>query len=120
MLEHIALIASVISAITAITTSLRALGVSRESSRTELEEQLHTASRIGHRGDSHPSSQRSSLRLHMVVTVVWFILSVLCSLPFTMDKMEGTGQGWLVLWGLSYFLLILIIFIIWRKVLRKR
>ena len=119
MLEHIALIASVISAITAVTTSLRALGVSRESSRTELEDQLTTACRIGDRGDVHPHSQRSSLRLHMVVTAVWFVLSILCSVPFMLYKMESVGQGWLVSWALSYLLLILIIFSIWRKVLQK-
>ncbi|UCD36495.1 MAG: hypothetical protein JSU90_06625 [Nitrospiraceae bacterium] len=102
MLEDIALIAAVISGLTALTTSLRALGISREQARPAA-----------------PSSQRSSIRLHFFVTAVWYALSVLCSLPALMQNSGSAGmQRPAAL--LLFFLLTALIALVWKKVLQKR
>ncbi|MBI4683464.1 MAG: hypothetical protein HY757_10255 [Nitrospirae bacterium] len=119
MLENIALIASVISSVTAVTTSLRAVGVSREYSRSELEAALKTSCRIGSSADKQAFSHRSSLRLHMLVTIIWYVLSIIFSIPFFIDKMESDRSAWLFIWISAYLLLFILISFVWKKTLKK-
>jgi len=117
MLENIALIASVISAIAAVTTSLRAVGVSREHTRGRISAAVRTGCRIGSSADNQPVPQRSNLRLHMLVAIIWYVLSIIFSVPFFILKM-GAGRGiWLCIWISVFLLLIILISLIWKKVL---
>jgi len=118
MLENIAFIASVISAITAVTTSLRAVGVSREYSRFECESRIKSSCRVGGPDAATPTSQRSSLRLHMFVTVVWYILSVVFALPLFVSRWSN---GSTLLEGTAAFLLLAgLLVLIWRNVLIQK
>jgi hypothetical protein len=119
MLENIALIASLISALAAVTTSFRAMGVSREYSRSGLAAALKTSCRIGSRSANQPVPQRSSLRLHLLVTVIWYMLSIIFSVPFFIQKMESDRGMWLFIWISVFLLLIILISLIWKKVLPK-
>jgi len=116
MLENIALIASVISALAAVTTSFRAIGVSREYSRSDLEAALKTGCRTGSRSPNQPAPQRSSLRLHMLVTIIWYMLSIIFSIPLFIQKMESSRSVWLFIWISAFLLLTILISLIWKKV----
>jgi hypothetical protein len=119
MLENIALIASIISALTAVTTSLRAVGVSQEYSRCEMEEKLKNSCRIGSRGVNRPATQLSSLRLHLAVTAVWYFLAIIFSVPFFIQKIQSASSIWLIFWLLSFLLLVVVICLIWKKAMKK-
>lgn len=101
-MENIALIGSFISGLTALTTSLRALGVSREQGRP-----------------APSSSQRSSLKLHLFVTVVWYVLSVLCALPY-LEREAAMGGMQLFSVLLPFLLLAVLIASVWKQVLKKQ
>jgi hypothetical protein len=118
MLENISLIASIICGLTAITTSLRAVGTAREYSRNDAAINLKTGCRIGNLASDPPPKQRSSLKLHLIVTVIWFILSVIFMAPIAMQKVSNGDTTWSLLIILSYLLLLIIVGIIWRMVKR--
>ncbi|HBH62149.1 MAG TPA: hypothetical protein DDX85_10520 [Nitrospiraceae bacterium] len=119
MLENISLIACIISALSVITTSFRAIGVSREFSRHHSEDALRTSCRIEGHPAKQPVHQRSSLRLHVSVTIVWYVLSVICSIPFFINKIESHRDMWLFIWISAYLLLIILTSFIWKKALQK-
>jgi hypothetical protein len=112
MLENITLIASAVSGLAAVTTSLRAIGVSREYSRTERESQVKSSCSVGCSKPAPPASQRSSLKLHLFVTAVWYILSVIFALPSLTGQETGSG---LILWLLPFVLLAAVLIVIWHK-----
>lgn len=119
MLENIALIASTISALTAITTTLRALGVSQEYSRCEMEKKLENSCRIGSCDVTKPATQRSNLRLHLAVTAVWYFLAIIFSVPFFIQKIHSASSIWMILWFSSFLVLAVILCLIWKKAMRK-
>jgi len=119
MLENIALIACVISALSAVTTSFRAIGVSKEFSRHQSEAALRTSCRIASQPAKQPVPQRISLRLHVSVTIIWYILSIIFSVPFFINKIKSDRGMWLFIWISAYLLLIILISFIWKKALRK-
>ena len=117
-MENIALIASVICALTALTTSFRAVGVSREYSRNELESKIKTSCRIGETNGVPPVSQRSSLRLHLLVTGIWYILSVIFILPMAVHKWSNGIDAGLIIWVLPFIFLAAVISLVWIKVIK--
>ncbi len=118
MLENIAFIASVISAITAVTTALRAVGVSREYSRCERESSIKSSCRAGGLNAAMPPSQRSSLRLHMFVTVIWYVLSIVFSLPLLIGRWRNDST--LLAVTAAFILLAALLVFIWRNVLIQK
>ncbi len=119
MLENISFIASVISALSALTTSLRAIGVSGEIRRSERAEKINTGCRIDSRQTEQTPKQRTSLRLHMAVTIIWYMLSFFFLIPFLMHKQTTAGNSGMIIWVSPYLLLLILILLIWKKVLRK-
>ena len=101
MLKNISLIASVISALTAITTSLRALGKSREDSRSGTVVSNQAAGRF------------KGLSVHLFVTFTWFGLSIIFAVPFIKDT------SFLSLIA-PFALVIIICCLIWWKALSPR
>ena len=116
MLENIALIASVISAITAVTTSLRALGRSRENMTDHNVSKLKTSCRTGCFKSTGNTDRSSSLLIHLISTVIWFILAIIFAVPAVTDY---SAKG-LFLLALPFLFLLMIILLIWRKALRFR
>jgi len=100
-LETVALIASSLSAFAAVTTSLRALGKSREYSRYEQ------------------NMLKSVLLMYRVTTVKWFFLSFFFISPFLIKKwMAGEGV-WFFIWLLAYIVLSPLLWFIWSRVSNK-
>jgi len=120
MLENISLIASVICALTAITTSLRAIGTAREYSRHTSESKLKSGCRIGNYHADAPPSQRSSLKLHFIVTIIWITLSIIFIYPVFINKWGDGDNSQLAIFITPYLILAVIIVFIWRKVLQLK
>ena len=116
MLEKIALIASIISGITAITSSFRAVGAAREFSKNENVLKVRTSCRVGSTGPSSTISQRSNLKLHVFVTAVWYFLSVIFALPFYSLSWTGGIDTKLLLLASPFIILAVLILIIWSRV----
>lgn len=114
MLENIALIASVISAITALTTSLRALGRSRENMTDKSVSKLKTGCRTGCSKCTGDTGRNSSLTIHLISTVIWFVLAIIFAVPAFTDY---SAKG-LFLRSLPFLFLLLLILLIWRKAMR--
>ncbi len=116
MFETIAIIASIISAVTAVTTSLRAMGKSCEYSRYELEA-LKSGSRLSDIEVNHLPIPKKQLSLYRVVTIVWFVLSVIFAAPLIVLKWESQEKMWLLMLELLPFLLLGIVLLsIWRRI----
>ena len=120
MLEKISLIAAIISGITAITSSLRAVGASREFLRNEAVSKVKTSCRVGTSAISSTLSQRSNLKLHIFVTSVWYFLSVLFALPFYSQYWTDEIDAGILLQALPFIILAVIILIIWTRVSSTR
>jgi hypothetical protein len=119
MLEKISLIASIISGITAITSSLRAVGASREFSRNEAVSKVKTSCRVGASSPSLTVSQRSNLKLHIFVTAVWYFLSVIFALPYYSLHWTGEIDAGILLLASPFIILAVIILVIWMIVRSK-
>jgi hypothetical protein len=119
MLEKIAVIASVICALTAVTTSLRALGKSREQSRYETVSKLVTSSRVYGYTAHRPETTRKNLFLHLAVTIIWFILSLVFSAPLLIQRWAREKDIMVFLWVLLFVCLGIILWFIWRRVLLR-
>ena len=115
MLNKISFIASVISAVTAVTTSLRALGRSRENARYESESKIRTGCRVGDYG--HQPPPRGNLRLHLLVTIIWFVLSIIFALPLLSRSFSEEGISGLYTWILLFIIIAVVNILIWRKTL---
>ena len=101
MLKNISLIASVISALTAITTSLRALGRSREEDFP-----------------AGPAALRLKvLMLHLLVTVIWFGLSIIFAVPLIRGRLANAS---LLPLTAPFTIVIIICSLIWWKALSSR
>lgn len=116
MLEKISLIASIISGITAITSSLRAVGASREFSRNEAVSKVQTSCRVKTTCMSSTVSQRSNLKLHIFVTAVWYFLSVVFALPYYSLYWTGEVDVGLLILASPFIVLAVIILVIWTRV----
>ena len=117
MLKNIALIASGISALTAVTTSLRALGKSRENLRYETESSLKTGCRIGSGKTVQPATKQNSLLIHFIVTVIWLVLSIIFAFS-SLDQIWENGLDIrMFLWVSPFIVLVITLLLIWRKVL---
>ncbi|GEM_PF-5382739 len=108
LLDNIALIASAVSAVTAVTTSLRALGKSRENARDALS---------AGRGGAHASG-RHGISLYLTVTIIWLALSVVFAAPVLAEKWAGELDIRFFLRLLPFVLLGVLLCIIWWKILR--
>lgn len=117
MLEKLALIASVISGLTAVTTSLRAMGKSRETFREEMRARIASGSRTGSCKTIKTQAGQHSLLMYSVVTLIWLALSVIFCLPLLIGKWEGATNVQLLLWISPFALLGAILIAIWWKVL---
>jgi len=116
MLEKISLIASIISGVTAVTSSLRAVGASREFLRNETVSKVKTSCRVGAYSPSSTVSQRSNLKLHIFVTAVWYFLSVIFALPYYSLYWTGEINTKLLLLASPFIILAFIILFIWTRV----
>ena len=97
-LNTIALIASIICALSAVTTSLRALGKAREYSRHE----------------QHEFSK--SLSVFRLSVIIWYILSVIFAVPVLAEKWIEQRYTRLFLWALLFLILFFALRLIWKKV----
>ncbi|HDH05606.1 MAG TPA: hypothetical protein ENH01_07830 [Nitrospirae bacterium] len=120
MLESIALIASVISALTAVTTSLRAVGKSREYARYEALSKIKTGCRTGNCKAGRPPEKGGSLRLHFIVTVIWFVLSIVFVIPLIIHGLQSNKGIWLFFRILPFLLLAILLWFIWRKIILSK
>ena len=101
MLKNISLIASVISALTAVTTSFRALGKSREEDFP-----------------AGPAALRlKALMLHLLVTVIWFGLSIIFAVPLIRERLVNASLLPLIA---PFALVMIICCLIWRKAVSQR
>ena len=116
MLEKISLIASIISGITAITSSLRAVGASREFTQNESVSKVKNSCRVGSSSILSPVSQRSNLKLHFFVTSVWYFLSVLFALPFYSQYWTGAFDTTLLVLAAPFIIILTIVLFIWKRV----
>ena len=104
MLNNISLIASVISALTAITTSFRALGRSREEDFP-----------------AGPAGLRlKALMIHILVTIIWFGLSIIFVLPMIKERLSNIPDASFLPLILPFALVVIICALIWRKALFSR
>lgn len=116
MLETILQIASVVSAVTAVTTSLRALGKSREYSRYELEA-LKSRARLSHIEINQSPSLQKQLSLYRVVTLIWFVLSIIFAMSLLILRWKTQKDIWVLLLKLLPFLLLgIVLWLIWRRI----
>lgn len=102
MLKTIALIASGVSALTAVTTSIRALGKSREYT------------------DREDTKLRRALLLYGVVTVIWFALSIIFALPLLIRDITGISAAGIFYRALPFLSLFIILLGIWVRVMSPR
>ena len=117
ILENISLIASAISAVTAITTSLRALGKSRENADHEIKSNIRTGCRVGDIQRLKKPVQTNSLLIHLISTIIWFVLSAVFAMPLFIRKWaEGPDTGPILL-ALPFLLLFAVIILLWRNAL---
>ncbi len=117
MLENIALIASVISAITAVTTSIRALGKAHENVRSNIKSGIATGCRLSNSETSKSFGSSSNLLTYVISTFIWLVLSIVFALPkFNPVWTNGFDTG-LVFFLFPFVVLIILILFIWRKIL---
>jgi hypothetical protein len=118
VLKNISLIASVICGLTALTTSLRALGKSREDNRRDIQTNIKTSCRVGNFSKRGENTARGSLLIYLVVTIVWFLLSVVFISPYIYGFWMDGKIAALILWLSPFLLLMIALMIIWQKVTR--
>lgn len=116
MLENMTLIASLISGATAITTSLRAVGKSREITRAQAETRIKDGCRTGGSSSGKPSGQ-GSLLIHTISTIIWLVLSIGFAVPLYHERWGNGIDIWLWIWISPYVLLLIAVFYIWSKAL---
>jgi hypothetical protein len=102
MLKTIALIASGVSALSAVTTSLRALGKSREYA------------------DRDNNMRRRALSLYSLVTAIWFALSIIFALPLLVRDAAGISAVGITLRIVPFLSLFFILLGIWLRVVSTR
>ncbi len=107
LLDNIALIASAVSALTAVTTSLRALGKSRENARDAL--------KAG--GSIAQTSGKHGILLYIAVTIIWLALSAIFAAPVFIERWPDGMDTRFFLWFLPFVLLGIVLLIIWWKIL---
>ena len=120
MIENIALIASIISAITALTTSLRAIGVSKELARQKREDLIQTGCRLGGSPDNRPASQRQCLGMYLLSTVIWYCLSIAAAVPSVNIIRTEHGTAFVLAVLIPFVVLILIISFIWINIMKRK
>jgi hypothetical protein len=120
MLKNIVLIASIISALTAVTTSLRALGKSRENSRIELEARMKSGCRVGNYKGMGIKTKINSLLIHSISTFIWLTLSIIFFFPTLIHKWSHREYIWIIGSFMVFIAVITLILIIWWKALHKK
>ncbi len=116
MVKTILLITSIISAVTAVSTSLRALGKSREYSRYEIEA-LKSSARLSNVEINHLPLPKKQLSLYRVITIMWFVLSIVFAAPLIVLRWKGQKDIGVLLLGLLPFLLLgIVLRLIWRRI----
>jgi ABC-type spermidine/putrescine transport system permease subunit I len=120
MLENIALIASVISTLTAVTTSLRALGKARENTRYDAESKIKTGLRIGNNNTKQQNVRHESLSTHLISTIIWLVLSIVFAAPLFIRRWSDGVDILLFIWLLPFMLLCAVLLFIWRTILQSQ
>jgi polyferredoxin len=118
VLKNISLIASVICGLTALTTSLRALGKSREEDRRDIETLIKTSCRVSSSNKRQENTARGSLLIYLVVTIIWFLLSVVFISPYIYEFWMDGKINAVILWLSPFLLLTIALMIIWQHVKR--
>jgi hypothetical protein len=118
VLKNISLIASVICGLTALTTSLRALGKSREDNRRDIQTSIETSCRVGNLNKRPENTAQGSLLIYLVVTMIWFLLSVVFISPYMYEFWIDGKITALILWLSPFLILTIALMIIWQKVKR--
>jgi ABC-type spermidine/putrescine transport system permease subunit I len=119
MLENIALIASVISTLTAVTTSLRALGKARENTRYDAESKIKTGFRTDN-NTKQPNLRHESLSTHLISTIIWLVLSIVFAAPLFIRRWSDGVDILLFIWLLPFMLLCAVLLFIWRTILQSK
>jgi len=57
--------------------------------------------------------------LHMAVTIIWYVLSIIFSFPYFIIKIASDRGLWLFIWISAYLLLGMLIYHLWKRVLQK-
>jgi hypothetical protein len=120
MIENIAIIASIISAITALTTSFRAIGISHELARQKNDDLINTGCRLGGSSGNRPSSQRQNLGMYLLSTVIWYCLSIAAAAPSINILRKEQGLAFFLVAMIPFLLLFIIIFLIWLKIIQRK
>ncbi len=116
MLENISFIASVISAITALTTSIRALGKAHENATYDLKSRISTGCRLSNSGTSHSFGRSDNLLTYVVSTIIWLALSIIFALPLLSTKLTDEFDSGMVVFLIPFIMLIVSISFIWKKI----
>ncbi|MDO8281725.1 MAG: hypothetical protein Q7U10_03735 [Thermodesulfovibrionia bacterium] len=114
-MENISLIASIISALTALTTSLRGLGRFREESALDIETLKSDARLSGIKAEPVQSSNRNFF-IYRLSTFIWFMLSILFAIPTLLRYREESYSLGIMIWASSFILLAVVLLLIWRKI----
>ena len=114
-MENISLIASIICALTAVTTALRGLARSREFPDHDIET-LASSARLPGIKSKQTFSSSHNLFIYRLSTIIWFVLAVVFAIPTLLRLMDEVDDIGILIWALSFGSLAIIILLIWRKV----
>jgi hypothetical protein len=106
MLEVASQIASVISAVLAILTSIQALRITRN------------AATVGTRRSPQPRSGSPRVGRYRIITGVWFVVSIGFVIPTLISGWARERDIWLFPWVLPFLVLSLVLWLIWRRIAR--
>ncbi|MBI4826661.1 MAG: hypothetical protein HY807_09640 [Nitrospirae bacterium] len=114
-MENISLIAAIISALTALTTSLRGLGRTREEAAPDIEV-LKSDARLSDIKSEHHSSSNRNFFIYRLSTFIWFMLSILFAIPTFIRYREESYRLGIMIWTSSFIALAAVLLFIWRKI----
>jgi hypothetical protein len=99
MLENTLFIASIICSLTAVTTSLRALGKKRENS------------------GSGKGDLRRVLQIYLFVAIIWSFLSMIFAAPILYKKFVNGHIAGLFIPVLLFIVFFIVLAVFWKKIL---
>jgi hypothetical protein len=114
-MEKISLIASIICAVTSLTTSLRGLARSREFTDHDIEALASSARLPGIKTKQSFSSSHNPF-IYRTSTLIWFLLAVAFAVPTLVRLLSEGDEIGILIWLLSFGLLAAVILLIWRRV----
>jgi hypothetical protein len=115
MIKKFSLIASIISAITAITTSIRGLARSREYPAHDIEALKSSARLSGIRTEQGRPSNNIFF-IYSLSTLIWFLLSIIFAIPIYIRFWSDKDPLGIFIWISSFIVLAVVLLTIWRKI----